>query len=152
MTDNYLHIENDRLRRELEAMREERSQEREQMRQDMREEHRRSQCEAENWEDAFTKGLDRYRVEAATEVADNESIGDAGDPYFQPDFFFSEMVPKVEQAQSIYLLQMRSLNRVIERMKQDAREAIAKRIEEETGLDELAQAMRDDNHLWLVEW
>lgn len=155
---NYLEEENARLRRELQDIRDQQRTELEEARRERKQQWAHDQCHAENWVDAFQKGLDRYRQEANEEESLNEKMSENEDQYFQTniDTFFTGMLPKIERAQAIYAQQINPIEAKIRQMRNDARYAIADAIEREypddNAMKELAEALRDDNWDWLVDW
>lgn len=153
--------ENLRLKAELEQMRyeQERRQQQEeedrQARRREREEMRRQEmCEARDWSDAFQKGLPRARHEAAHEAADNAAI-DAGTPGWEGatrSTFFADWVREIERAQALHAEVMAEAEEEIRRIRETALGKVADRLAAEFGETETAQALREDNPEYLVNW
>lgn len=148
-----LRYENQRLEEQNEQYRrqeEERYQQRERDRRERQQAAREAECHAETWEEAFRKGLRRYRQEAAEEVSDNERY--KSDPAWTLRTDFQEYVQKTEQAQAIYNEVMNEAERKIAEIKKQALAEAADRVQAECDYPELAGAMREDNCEFLTYW
>ncbi len=151
-----LRYEKERLEEENERYRrkeEERRRDREAKWQERQEAWRESQCHANTWEEAFNKGLPRYRSEAESEKIENKRM--QADPEWKdhPIYTsFQEWVPKLEAAQRIYKEKMKQTEERIKQIRQEALEAIAAEVDAELDFPELAQAFRDDDCEFLTNW
>jgi hypothetical protein len=156
------------LKREVETLRYEADQRREQeeadhyrqeeRRRQQKREHEESLCYADNWPDAFNKGMIRLAKEADLEnrlfstlsAADRERYGT---PYFQG------YLEEVRRTQQIYYEELKNSEPVIaelefqieqERLRALAR--VADRLQAEFPNSEGPQAFRDNNPDYLVNW
>lgn len=141
-----LEAENQRYREEQE----ERANQRERDRRDREEQRREEMSHASSWPEAFRKGLYLYRKEAEEERRDNARYKDETD--WTPTNYFQELPAKIEKAEQIYLEEMRIVEVEIKALQQRVLHHIADLVEIECGYPELAQALREDETDWLVNW
>lgn len=128
----------DELQSELAREREKQERDREERRREIREAARQAQCEAETWEEAFAKGTARVH---------NEIVMFGGDEGHVPSF--EPLLKTWDAAWKIY-------NDEMSKARVEILARIASRVEAELvgqeGVQELAEALRADNHLYLVDW
>lgn len=155
-----LQQEIDDQRYEDERRREKEFRERENNREQARRDYQESLCYAEDWNDAFSKGLIKYSQEAREEQrAENQY---PGEPEFE-DRFFREMVIEVERASEVYQEEMKKVEenirlireraeQEIAAVEQQAREKAAARLDELFPNSTTAQALRENNPNYLTDW
>lgn len=119
-----------------------------------------SLCYADGWLEAFSKGLIKYRKEAGEEQADADKYPDL--PGFQ-DGFFRDTLKEVELASRLYNEEMKPAEERIQRIReraerliaaveQQARDRAAARLDEQFPNSHTAEALRNDDHLYLCNW
>ncbi len=113
-----------------------------------------SQHIAHDWEEAFRKGLRLAQREANDEAADEAKWPDADPPV---GTFFREWVEHIKRAEQLYRDEMQSVREQVRayeaRLRNEALTRIAERLEAEfPAARETAEAIREDNHEYLVCW
>jgi hypothetical protein len=149
--------ENDNLRQELRDRQDEelrRSDQEYQNRQDRRERERREYREslqyADDWPDAFQKGLIRIREEVNEEEANNRELVD--EPAFKVEHFFADWEKQVLRARDIYREVMAEADQEISKIRENALAKVAERHAAEFGENSTAQALRENNPQFLTYW
>ena len=133
--------EHDQQRREQEDRKEEAARKQRQA------ERQAAMCYAEDWADAFCKGLARARRESKDEQREAELY-----PNAPPTMFFTNWLAQIEAAQKMYNDEMRELQPRLAELRKAAHERIAARVEVELGESGLADALREDQPGYLVNW
>lgn len=133
---------------EIERMRDEQRRDRENERQRVNDERRErqaawaeSQCYADSWEEAFSKGIPRFQSEA-----NGEQI--AGDD----TLFFTEQVKQCEFAKKAYDEAMAEVRAKIKELEAQALINAAEKVEAQFGDTHISTALREDDWRFLVEW
>lgn len=144
---DYLQRELDREREDARIRDEREHQERETRRKERIEEARAAMAHANDWNDAFHKGLRLIAKECALE----ESLRD--DPEYQPADGFHKWHETVTAARVIYSEEMQTVEAEIARIRQEALNRVGDRVEKETPNQfATAQAFRENNPQFLVDW
>lgn len=145
--------------RNYEAMRRDQEyQERENSRRQARRASQEAQLYAESWDEAFNKGIARYRREAAEEKEFEESA-----PEKKHDHYFQNMLGQAVAGREEYEAAMREAEariqrvhecaeRLIAAIEQKAREQAAAKVDAKFPNSYIGQALRDDDFMFLVNW
>jgi hypothetical protein len=146
--NDYLQSEVDDYRRREEERIEKNQRAERERREERQREYQESLCHAEDWPEAFRKGLIRMASEAAFE-----------ETYFQefPDergkgFSFANHIKEVERAEEVYDEVMADVEKQIQALREGALDRIADKLEEEGCNDSLVEAFREDNPEYLTYW
>lgn len=149
--------ENDRLQRELEEQRyqeQERREQEERQHEQARREAREAREEAlrtvSGWPDAFQKGLFLIGREAREEARDNARY--AADPDWKQDTWFQDWEREVRRAQALYAEELEAAEAQIQAVRAGMLAKVADRLETEFPAGHTAEALRDNNPDFLVNW
>lgn len=155
--DARLKRENEQLQRELEEQRyqeqerrERAEREREQHRRELQEQREQELRTARDWPDAFHKGLVLISREAHEEARDNARYAD--DPEWKGDTWFADWQREVERAQVLYREEEQAVEAQIAALRAGMLARVADRLEAEFPKGHTAEALRDDNPDFLVNW
>lgn len=124
--------------------------EREEKRREERRAWQDAQLHANDWYDAFDKGIRRYRQEAVEEKQAEEAYPE--DPHFTHDQFFQNMVNQAEFAQQAYQEAMTEARVKIAEIEKQARESAAAKVDGQFPGSTIAEALREDNPNYLTNW
>lgn len=106
-----------------------------------REQWAEAQCYADSWEEAFSKGISRMRIEAH-----DEQVSGYDDP------FFTKEVEQCEFAQQVYDEAMKEVRAKIKELEAQALVRAAEKVEAKFGETHISTALRDNDWRLLVEW
>ena len=112
-----------------------------------REEWAHSQCEAEDWPEAFSKAIPRIR----REVREEEDARAKWDDW-APNDLFHDWEREVVTAQSIYGEVIAETEKQIEALRLAALEQVADRLQAVVGETATVQALRENDPSYLVNW
>ena len=143
---------------------------RERQRRERQQEWEESQCWADSWEEAFAKGIPRYRQEANEEAAmvaqilkDYEGREDQMEAWersiVDEDSYFAAVTERAEFAREALREANLEMNPVIAMLEQQikwafeaARIKAAEKVEEKFGECDMSENLRTDSYINLVNW